>query len=238
MITIGQYLVACHLVDAHGAAERFEAFCYPAKQGRRNLSPRTFLIGSLLSIQTNGSMRYNDVHAVLTTAIPPFAMVELGVAVADRHEDGPRVARVCLTQDHLYNFTRLLRKRCRADGQAIEPATKDALLDVVNRIIRATLPTRPDGSSAYCVDETGVWAWNKGRKVPKAVKDRPEYLEDDITVEEVRKAQARRSVDPDGAWGRKTKKAGGSEAFFGYSMHGMVRAPRLDTGYGDCPGFG
>lgn len=235
MITTGQYLLACHLVDAHGAAERFETFCYPSKQGRRNLAPRTFLIGALLTILSKGSMRYNDIYTTLTSEIPPFAMVELGVAKEARREDGTRVARVCLTRDSLYNFTRKVRKACGSRGRSIEPATKAALLDIVNLVIAATLPSRPNGSSAYSVDETGVWAWSKGRKVPQEVKERPEYLEDDVTTHEFATPQGRRSVDPDGAWGRKTKKSGGTETFFGYSMHGMVRAPAMNSGYDSEP---
>lgn len=233
MITWPQYQRACYLVDAHGAADVFASWLYPNRQGRRSpLTPRSFLIGCLVSIESKGSMRYKDVHRVLTADLPPRAMVELGVAEHVRTGDGRDIARVCLTRDAFYGFTRTLRRRCGGgrNGRPIQTEDKDALLDVVNRILRATHPTRPDGAGSYSVDESGVWAWSRGYKQPKELKEQLRSGDREPILE-----QPRASVDPDAKWSAKTSKAGKDEAYFGYALHGVVRAPALGTSYADEP---
>jgi hypothetical protein len=232
MITRLQYERACYLVDKYDAAEVFGQWMYPHKQGRRSaLTPRTFLIGSLLAIEEEHSMRYDDVYRVLTVKLPPSAMVELGVAERGLRDDGQRVARVTLTMDSFYNFTRTLRKRCGGgrNGSTITPEDKTALLDVLNRILRATHPTRPKGAKSYAVDESGVWAWSRGYNKPAKLEELEEGNREPVPD------QMPSSVDREAAWHKKTSKNGPDEYFFGYSLHGIVRAPKLGSDYAQEP---
>lgn len=236
MITMSQYRRACYLVDRYGADEAFATFLYPNAQGRRSIfTPRTFLIGCLLTIEVRRTMLYKDIYEVLTRLLPPEAMLELGVAIKTRRDDRP-VAKIVLKSNHVYAVTQHVRKRCGGGkhGHRIEPDDKAALLDVVNRVLRATHPTRPEGSGTYAVDESGVWAWSRGRKrnkLPTEDRDGEKYNEVDDVIED----DIRRSVDRDANWGGKTAKNGSSEMYFGYSLHGIIRAPAPGAGYDSEP---
>jgi hypothetical protein len=258
MIPATQYRRAAYLVDTHGAAERFTVFMYPNPQGRPAvLSARTFLIGCLLAIEVHRSMLYTHVFQVLARELPPEAMVELGVAERAVNAAGQPVARVTLKRHHVYNFTRRLRRLSGGGrhGHPIRTEDKAALLEVVNLTLKATLPTRPAGSGAYAVDESGVWAWSRGRsgrKKATAQTDETDLYEDDSPADpehdspadpehdapassEPASRSAIGSIDRDAAWGGKTSKAGKDERYFGYSLHGLVRAPALGAEPGSEP---
>jgi hypothetical protein len=233
MITMNQYRLACYLVDRYDAAQKLTDFMWkPGLQGRRPLlTPRAFLIGCLLTIIDRRTMLYTDVYETLVYRIPIQARLELGVWKGEKRADGATVARRVLQKSNLDAFTERLRRQCGGDkhGGRIQPEQKRALLDIVNSILRATHPSRPIGSASYAIDESGVWAWSRARKRTKgdAALNPDEYVEEDIVPD----PETRRSVDRDANWGGKTSKGGGGEMYFGFSLHGVVRAPAEGASY-------
>jgi hypothetical protein len=91
--------------------------------------------------------------------------------------------------------------------------------EIIDRLIRATLPPRP--GSSYALDESAIWAWSRGRRG-----QRNTDLIDDEGGDEAEPL----SICPDATWGVKTGKNGGQDAYFGYALHALVRVPDLKAG--------
>lgn len=248
MIPITQYQRTAHLVDQSGAAARLDELLYPNAQGRRGLPTRTFLIGGLLTIQLERSMRYRDIYHVLTRRLPPEAMLDLGVAEMLVDDSGQRIARTTLSEHRVYAYSRRLRDMVGGQGP-ITDEVRALLLDVVHRIIDAGLPSRPAGSTGYALDESGMWAYSRGL-FPGTLEDEPvdpddqvpgleELLDEEVetpTDNDAGQPEAATftspssrpsSVDPDAAAGGKTAKNGKKETYFGYGLQGLIRAPAL-----------
>ncbi|MEX2549378.1 MAG: hypothetical protein WD638_04055 [Nitriliruptoraceae bacterium] len=190
----------------------------------------------MLTIQKYRSMRYQDIYRLLTRELPVEAMLDLGVAVRTTNEHGQFVAKLSCTVHHVYNYTRRLRDRVDGDGP-ITDEVRSLLLDVLHRIIDVGLPTRPEGAAAYAIDESGTWAYSRRRQTTPdggftvdpvdAMAEHADEVVDETDIAPPARLTA--SVDPDAANGNKTAKNGREEPYFGYGIHGLVRAPKLGT---------
>jgi len=249
-----------HVVDAHGAADAFDALLRTSPRGRKRRSnPRTFLILLLLAA-ADGELTIEHMHEIATRGLPLDIQQELGIlrpqgsttpAPVSQHADtaheGDDEAQRFMPIQELYYISRVFTKKLAITGphavdlnEQEQIRRRDALQDLVDRLLLGTLPDRP--GSSYALDESAIWAWARGRKSRRMQPDAPDAAPaghadtatgNAATADEVpAPATARRaqSVCPDAAWGTKTGKNGEQDAYFGYALHALVRVPDLQAG--------
>lgn len=140
--------------------------------------------------------------------------------------------------EELYYISRVLTKKLAVTGphaigldEEQRSHRRDAVQDLVDRLLLGTLPERT--GSSYALDESAIWAWARGRKTRRAQRDTPGTLLDesaDGAVPAAVEGPRGLSVCPDATWGTKTGKNGEQDAYFGYALHALVRVPDLQAG--------
>lgn len=205
-----------HVVDAQGAADALAAALRTSRRGRpQQGSPRTFLILLLLAA-ADGELTIERMHHIATRELPRDVQLELGTV----RRRGDQLVDMPIAE--LYYMSRTITKKLSWTGLCAEPhrqaerqRRQEAMRDISDRILWATLPPRP--GTSYALDESGIWAWAKGRKSSRTKSN------SEATTEAV-------SVCPDAAWGTKTGKNGQQDTYFGYGLHALVRIPDLRQG--------
>jgi hypothetical protein len=99
------------------------------------------------------------------------------------------------------------------------------LIRVSDALLQATLIPRPEGSVDYAIDSTGVWS-NALGDAQKGSSSDSDLDEDHIRSEvqaESRAAEGEDTTLSEASWGYKTRKRGGSQMFFGYDVHALIR---------------
>ncbi|WP_028652722.1 hypothetical protein [Nocardioides halotolerans] len=256
-----RYQLVTHIVDTSGAADVLQRAIRTSPRGRRSPgSPRTFLILMLLAA-ADGELTIERMHQIGTRELPLNIQLELGTIRHRAATDGgaaagttrrhlspvsetpaaglrgaPEMRWTDMPIDELYNISRTITRKLswtgpKATGLTDEERAKrrDAMREISDRLLRATLPERP--GSSYALDESGIWAWARGRRnrrFEEAAVSNEEHEPDG--VDESAAAQLRLSSCPDAAWGTKTGKDGTQDAYFGYGLHALVRIPDLRPG--------
>lgn len=189
-------------VEASGVPDVVEAALRPGGLGRpRQLTVKALLVGLKLAVESAKTACLSDVHVVLTEGLPEAVQHDLGVR--DRRTGQ------AVTVHQVRRLLDSIKKRYdpspTAGGTAAAQAQRrDALQQLLDDLLAATMPADLPTSGAYAVDGTGTWSWARGRD---------------------RKTGA---ADPDAAWGIKTSKSGKEERYFGYELHAVVRVGRLN----------
>ncbi len=99
------------------------------------------------------------------------------------------------------------------------PARAQALQDICDRLLAATMPAHLTHNGAFAVDETGVMSWGRGTRET-----------DKTTGKKVSTA-----ADPDARWGYKTANYGQPDTFFGYSVFAFTRIPAFGAPRDNAP---
>lgn len=248
-----------HIVDAGGAGEALRAALRTDRRGRpQKGNPRTFLILLLLAA-AEGELTIERMHHIATRELPR----DVQIALETVRPDGDDWADMPI--DELYYISRTITKKLSWTGPRAEHLTEEqkqtrrhALRDINDRLITATLPERPGAS--YALDESGIWAWAKGRKRRRnqqaAAAADPgaggDQRADGGGADGDRGDRAGGGGDraggggetggepvvrvrplsacPDASWGLKTGKDGQQDSYFGYALHALVRIPDLRPG--------
>jgi hypothetical protein len=218
------YRLYSHVVDTSGAADQLTAALRESPRGRPpSCTARTFLILLLLAA-ADGEITIRRMHRIATRELPRDIQLELGTV-----RPTPNGA-VDMPINELYYLTRTITKKLTYSGRTghvLKPAERQrrhqALQDIVDRLVTATLPTRP--GTSYALDESAIWAWAKGRKRTRQATDGPTAGQADTAA-----AGESPSACPDARWGTKTGKNGEQHAYFGYALHALVRVPDLKPG--------
>jgi hypothetical protein len=230
-ISVSQYERAVYV--AKPAADILREALHPDPRGRRGLDPLIWLTGMFLSIQVRKSATVADTIETLTVSLPRELQWDLGVLTGPVHN--PRQT----TAYDLYNLTRRVSRfldytesRQPALTDAERERRQEALWELSQGVLRQTLPPRPEGSSAYALDGTGLESAENGVKKPEEIPVLESHEEDlDEPVEVIQEAQTITygqgcKGGSDGRWGMRSGKHG-QEPFFGYDVEGLVRAPRI-----------
>lgn len=210
-----------HVVDASGTADLLEAAIRTSRRGRRRTCrTRTFLVLLLLAA-ADGELTIERMHQIGVEELPRPLQSELGIVRAR----GDRL--ITMPINDLYYLSRTITKKLAWTGPAaadLDPEERErrqvALQDIVDRLVRATLPARP--GSSYALDESAIWAWSRGRRRLRNADANP-AAGDGVEPEAL-------SACPDARWGTKTGKNGEQDAYFGYALHALVRVPDLKPG--------
>jgi hypothetical protein len=209
-----------HIVDTGGAGEALLTALRTDRRGRPGQgNPRTFLILLLLAA-AEGELTIERMHHIATRELPRNIQIDLGtVRQNGRNWDDMPI-------DELYYISRTITAKLSWTGPRAANLSNEqklhrrqTLRDINDRLIRATLPGRPGAS--YALDESGIWAWAKGRKARQ-----DPAVADDAGGDPLRPL----SACPDATWGLKTGKDGQQDSYFGYSLHALVRIPDLCAG--------
>ncbi len=278
MITQRDINTIQHVVFDSGAAEKFEAALRKSKAGRpSNFRPSLFLVGMLLAAQMRKHIFLTDMHKALTEELPLETQFAWGIRKADVASDGtPDIW--LLSIDDLQNVSRAVlarlnysKQRCpdrQTPGDMSDERARryEAITDIMDTLISATLIPRPQGAEDYALDGSGLWANERAqRAIPKADlifededhfglsgsqgADSDEYqiscAEAASATSEAAQASTGKRKRPgkgkaprsaatrrpkkggpsDADYGAKTGKNGQVEVFYGYELHGLVRAP-------------
>lgn len=203
-----------HVIDSSGAADLLEAAIRTSRRGRPRTCPtRTFLVLLLLAA-ADGELTIERMRRIAIEELPRSVQTELGII----RPRGDRLVELPISD--LYYLSRTITRKLSWTGPAAADLDDDerdrrqsALQEIVDRLIRATLPPRP--GSSFALDESAIWAWSRGRRrLRNAAADSGAAL----------------SACPDARWGTKTGKNGEQDAYFGYALHALVRVPDLKPG--------
>lgn len=203
---------ALRLVDRSPAARELERLLRPGDLGRpRQLSVRVFLAAVLLTIEHKHTMHLDEVHAVLTSDLALSARIAIGSRYhpTRRTPDGVVVtgpSRSLSIRQVRYLLEAVERKLAHTQGRA--PALPDedrvtrkqALQQVVDWLVEATLVTGPHTNGTYALDDTGHRSWARNKSDG-------------------------RSFDRDARPEHKTAGVGETEYYFGYKLFALTRLP-------------
>lgn len=272
-----------YLIDASGVVDVLVPPRQPGDVGRignRRANVRLALIGIGLTTRMGQETTIRSIHRVLTTSIPRNMQWDLGILrpltprSTARTVDDPDLPDVRakprkrvwrdreveqLGYDDLVNAFNAMHRldyglgsEPGLDGTEREQRAR-AIEDLVDRLL--VVSTIPRTGSYFAIDETGQWAWTRGkekgkRHLEKAIEKAagngaPTILEEepleiaDIAVDEADGSTApREQPEPpaaakgtclDAAWGYKTSKSGKKEVGFGFHQHTLVRVPDPGT---------
>jgi len=189
-------------VDASGVPDLLEQALRPTGRGRpRQLTVRALLVGLKLAVDSAKTACLTDVFVVLTEGLPEAVQHDLGV----RDRRTGRVITVHQVRRLLDSIKNRLDPYAHSGAGAADAARRlEALQQVLDELLAATMPADMPTGGAYAVDGTGTWSWARGKDRQSA------------------------AADPDAAWGVKTSKSGKQERYFGYELHAVVRVGRLN----------
>lgn len=245
MITPEDLAAARHVVYDSGAARRFKEALKNPQGGRKpTFDQSLFLFGMFLAAITHSRTHIRLIHHVLTQEIALDEQYILGIRKPPTEPSGePWV----ISEADLQNVSRSIRRalsytptflpRHLAENAAECHRRKTTLEALMDAILDATLVERhPDGLD-YAIDDTGLWAPERARRVIEEIETEvvegdeettpAPTLEVDLGEEEQdNKPRRRQRRDAsDAAFGVKTNKEGKRSWFYGYSLHALVRVP-------------
>lgn len=134
---------AIFVVDANDAGGLLKKALGLDPRGRKSaLTPRLFLIGCLLTLQENKQLVMAELYPTLTQAVDLDSQVRLGIR--DTTGGKPR-----FSENAIERFSARLSERLeygRGSAKDLDDSTRalrrDAVMDVVDAMLRATLPDR------------------------------------------------------------------------------------------------
>ena len=187
------------------------------RPGRKVVTAAVFLVGLLLTCQEYGHVKLNKVARVLRS-LPIAWLQELGMDEIDQAQIYRYSANLTRAADFSYERAPQL-----ADNE--RDWRRGQMVSVVHALIEATLIPRPTNGQDYAIDSTGVWSNTLGdgqREIAMADLDE----EDEVPAIDPADGSAHSAANTEwheAAWGRKTKKNGGIERFFGFDVHALIR---------------
>lgn len=226
---------AAHVVDAGSAGAILKEALGLAPQGRKSaLTPRLFLIGALLTVQSQRNLVVADIYRTLTKDLDRQSQVELGVRATAG--GNPLFSEKAMERLNHRIGERLEYGRGSAPGLSPEDraARKAAMAAVVEALLAPTLPPRTYG--AFAVDSSAIWAWGRAVKGPPKDLLAKDALNREGAGAEASSAAIKGAVraalaaapapyEKDASWGVKTAKDGNRDTVFGFDLHALVRAP-------------
>lgn len=246
-ITHDDYRRARYICET--AAKNLEEAIYPDKRGGRSMNPLIFLVGLFLTMDKYNAQHLTKVHEVLTRDLPRQDQWDLGVI---RWGDNDEVK--VLTMNDLYQLSKRITRQLDFTAKRAQHLPKGArhkrreyIDNFIHDILKPTLPMRPEGSTDYALDGTGIWASEKGKTgKPKGIPAQimhEEMLEptNSLNNGDPSETSDQMELSPDGrqrlgrgcrgasdaSWGYKTAKNGESETFFGYDAETICRVPKI-----------
>ena len=251
------------IVFESGAAAVFNEHLRGTKSGAAPTWERAvFLVGMLLGAWEDSRTHITTIHKVLTREVPLDWQYRWGVRQKRYDSHGRRAGDWIVTESDLQNVSRRISKVYNHTTawipDPIDQPGKHAdqreqaranLYELVDTMLESTLIERPEGSSDYAIDSTGIWVPERYRK------PLPEHVITDADGDDVLAAiaaeamgeptvdatagvktkQNRRTRIPrvrkprtghsDAGIGAKTRKDGKREWFWGHEVHAIVRAP-------------
>ena len=162
---------AIYVVDESGAPAILEQALGLAPQGRKSaLTPRLFLIGSILSVQSRRHLVIAEIYRTLVYDIDLDLQIEMGIV--DRTS-----GRALFSEKSMERFSSRLSEKLEY-GQGSAPDLDDAererrrlaVAHINEALLAPTLPTRT--SAAYAMDTSAIWSWGRApRKAPSNLLD-------------------------------------------------------------------
>lgn len=187
------------------------------RPGRKVVTAAAFLVGLLLTCQEYGHVKLNKVARVLRS-LPTAWLQELGMNEIDEAQIYRYSANLTRASDYSY-------ERAPKLADSDRKWRRDQMVEVTHALIEATLITRPSNGKDYAIDSTGIWSNRLGDSQREALMAEPEREDQDAVIEAANES-AHSVLNPtwhEASWGYKTKKAGGSEKFFGFDVHALIR---------------
>lgn len=221
------------------------------------------LIGMQLAVRTHRQAHLRRIWRVLTLELPREWQIKWGVIRVKPGEEHDEPLWT-LSEADLQNASRaasaafdytLRRLRYHiatrrlspeADLRAIAAQRQQAVEEIVDRIVEATVVPRPQGAEIYAIDASGLHTPElRGQEPKKSSGDGdagdedesdtgPEYdelpAEDDLYLEASSSLGSetpgkRRRAPSDSNWGTKTSKSSKQESYKGFAYHTLVRCP-------------
>lgn len=180
MITDRDCEAVHHLVHHCSAGDRFKEALRGSRRGRkREWDASLWLIGLLLTVHTYQRSHTRKMHQVLTQDVPLDWQYRWGIRKSRPPRRGQPQPDWVLSEDDLQNVTRLITKRLdysrrrftawlKGDLEEERQRRYRVLNSVVDALLKATLPDRPEGARMYALDGTGLWASERsGGSLPK-----------------------------------------------------------------------
>ena len=159
---------------------------------RRGLTPRLWL-ALLIAAAFEGSANVTAMYALATGSLPREMQWELGILTTHPRTGKPTM----LTAKQLYTMGDAIDRALDpyASDDEEDRARREAHLAAVTRALNdATLVVAPT-STSYAADESGIWAWIKGKRKPKEV---PPHDEVEALTPAQRSARRKKGIsDPE-----------------------------------------
>jgi hypothetical protein len=169
------------------------------------------------------------VHRLLTTELARSYRVALGITEPGLHGRSITIRQVRYLLERIE--ARLATSQHRAPGldEFDRQARSQALQNIADKILTATMPTHLPPPGEYALDATGIASWARGRRrTPINTATAPatdaghEPSDDEISTATDDRVGV--SFDPDAAWGYQTKTYDkGSSFVFGYQAVALAR---------------
>ena len=222
MISSGEVNRTLTAVRRSGAAADIEATLRPVRAGRpRAVSAEVFLAALMLTARHKKAMTLTAVHEILTRDIPVSTQIELGTR-------GPRkgskpgqpitIRQVRYVLEAIEKRLAYTPERVKELPQEVRESRQQALQDILDKLLDGVMPVGIEHNGSYALDETGVWAWGRGKKARSGSSAGGAEQDED---------KGSTPADPDARWGRKTAKGGGDEMYFGYGVYALTRIPEV-----------
>ena len=169
---------AVYVVDAHDAGNLLKAAMGLDPRGVKSaFTPRLYLIGAILNVQSNRNLVHADIYRTLTRDIDRQSQVDLGI-------------RDCVVGDALFSVAAIERFSARMSqrleyGVGSAPGLTDdqresrhtALAAVNNALLASTLTPRK--FAAFAIDGSGIWAWGRApRRAPQNLVAKDKFARD------------------------------------------------------------
>jgi hypothetical protein len=198
-------------MSAHDELQKF-ILKSQKRDRKQGMTTEAYLTGCILTIQEYGHCKLNKVADVLDH-LPSQIKAELEIKSP--------------VKPALYRFNSKLTKcldftPSRAPDLTEEERQwrKDQLAELCDQLLASTHIPRPEGANDYAIDSSGFWANKIGNSKDK---DKITGENEDDQEQPANESFDRSQIDS--AWGYKTAKAGGTEIFFGFDIHAVVRVP-------------
>lgn len=238
MIRRSEFARTLAFVEDSGAATDAEALLRPAGHGGRprQIAFSVFFAAVILAAQESKNLSLVRVHKLLTSDLARSYQIALNIIATST--DGTQ--RTLTLRQVRYMLEALERKLAHTQGRAPDlddadrALRKQALQNIMDMLIDATIPAHLPMATAFALDGTAVESWARGktrRKVDPgadhAADAEPSATNSDTDGDDAAAdgdgSDERISFDPDAAWGYRTKTYDNKSSFvFGYHAFAMV----------------
>ena len=194
------------------------------RPSRKVFTTTAYLVGMFLACDEYGNVKLRKVAKILES-LPSEWLRELGMDSIDEHQLYRYSARLTKSVD--YTLERAPHLTTEEQHWRAEQLTRfsDALL-------ATTLIDRPPDGRDYAIDSTGIWSNNMGQPITKSTSE-DDLDEDHIQSSIESEKMVEHGIDTnlsEAHWGYKTRKRGGTQMFFGFDLHALIRVPAQQEG--------